>query len=422
MSFAVGQAGVDGKDLIFKPLSTEILTGEECVFTLFLPYNNPDTVRLEEPDLPHGAAFKSLKRSQSSGAVSGVQIELTVVFTEEGSHTLPPLAVTVDGARHFIPFAAAEVKANPKNLLPELFVRTDDGAELGGSDFTAAAGKPVMLTVYAQNAAEVASFSWKAPKDALFTEIERFALPFRPADSGAAREIALAKFEWIPFEAGLYALPEIRAAAETFSGARMEIVLPETFVRVLPAAAEKEAAPPETLFARAFDAPALPNVKSAPVSRDVCQRLAELRRAERRSPPWGNARQTRIRFEKEAGLPAGEAEARFFTLFALIGAASAALCALFIAAVFRKMRALIVFSAPAAALCAAGIFYAAKLFAVHGIFAGSEISAAPETSATVSLCPAGTVIRVKKSIGAWCYVWCSGGSGWVLQDDVIIIR
>ncbi|MGP1458443.1 MAG: hypothetical protein ACTTKL_03955 [Treponema sp.] len=87
---------------------------------------------------------------------------------------------------------------------------------------------------------------------------------------GAGREIALAKFEWIPFEAGLCMLPEIYATAKTFSGVRMEIVLSETFVTVLPAAAEKEAAPMETLFTRAFDAASLLTAESASVFCDVC--------------------------------------------------------------------------------------------------------------------------------------------------------
>ena len=417
-SFAVPRVGTDAQTLNAHPVSEAILTGEECRFTLFIPNTVPSSVRVEEPVLPTGAALKSLTRTQDA---HGTQVELTLVFFEAGTYTPPPLIITVDGVRRFVPFAAAEVKKNPKDVLPALFARTDDGAKLDGSTFATEAGKPVMLTVYALNAAALSSFSWKAPKDALFTERTRFDLSAIGSSGGEeGQEIPLAQFEWIPFEAGLHALPEMRAEAETFSGVRTEVFLPETFVRVIHATKENETDSAQTLFLRAFDA-ASSNVQEKVVSLADCRTLAELRRAERRSFPWGAAKRRRIRFEKDLGLPRGKAEARFFTLFMLIGAAFPAAAAFCVAAA-RKKRARNAFFVMTAGLCAAISVYAANLFTAHGVYTGSAISAAPETNASTAPCRAGTVIRIKKSVGAWHYVIFPGGSGWVLQDDVTGIR
>lgn len=418
VSFAVPRTEADANAFIARPVSSEILTGDDCVFALFIPNAAPDSVHIEDPVLPESAAFKSLTRMQRAGAIFGVQVELTVVFLEAGMYTLPPLSITVDGLRLSIPFASIEAQKNPKDVLPELCVRTADGSELGRTAFTTEAGKPVMLTVYVRNAAALASFSWKMPKDALFTELERF-VAHSSDGNGNQQEIPLAQFEWIPFEEGLCALPYMCAAVIGFSGMHTEAVLPEICVTVIQAKKEA-AAKQETLFTNAFDA-AGSNTTTAPISRAVCQTLAELRYAERRAPFWGTEKHCRIRFEKEAGLPAGRPEGQFFMLFTLSGAAFIAIAALFIA-VLRKTRAGIALFLTAAALCALSVLYAAKIFTVHAVFTGTALSAVPEASASSTPCRAGTIMRIKKSVGSWHYVTFLGGSGWVLQDDVILIR
>ena len=423
---SAGNTNDSFRELCVKSKSEFILAGEECAFELFIPDTEPESVQIGSFDFPTEIIFKSLKRTKSSGRNLGTQIEFVLIFPKEGDYTLTPLSVIIGGKNYSIPFETFNVKADPKNLLPIIFAITDDGFELAesGNDegLIAEAGKAIYFTVYIKNAAQFFSLSWETPKDSLFSEIETYA--FAENNNEIEKPIPLAKFEWIPLKAGNQPLPEIKAFVSAYSGAREEISFPKTEIKITHVKKGVSRTDKNDFFERAFEKSPGTDEKNifTGISTEDCTKLADLRSKERLSFMFQNVRHERKLFEAALGIKNEKPENNFFILLTLTAVAFLSVIAFFILLAMRKIPAFIIFLSVSLALCFAAAFYAINFFAVHGIFTGTEIYSVPEKKSSVFPYPQGKLISIKNSAGGWYYISSEQGSGWILKDDVIIIK
>lgn len=423
---SAGNTNDSFRELCVKSKSEFILAGEECAFELFIPDTEPESVQIGSFDFPPEIIFKSLKRTKSSGKNLGTQIEFVLVFSKEGDYTLSPLSVIIGGKNYSIPFETFNVKADPKNLLPIIFAITDDGFELAesGNDegLIAEAGKAIYFTVYIKNATQFFSLSWETPKDSLFSEIETYA--FAENNNEIEKRIPLAKFEWIPLRAGNQPLPEIKAFASAYSGAREEISFPKTEIKITHAKKGVSRTDKTDFFERAFETSSDADEKNIllGISAADCAKLSELRSKERHSAMFFSARHERKIFEAALGIKNEKSERNVFILLLSAVAAFLSVFMFFVFLIMHKRPAFIVSLFVSGVLCTAAACYAVSFFAVHAIFLGTEIYSVPEKKSSFFAYQSGKRVRIQNSANGWYYVLSEQGSGWISKDDVIVIK
>ena len=425
------------KELDVEPVSEKNYCGEECGFQLKIPYVKADSVMAAIPDLPSGVSFVSLRRSDYADETSGTKIELWLTFPDAGTYRLRFLRVTINGKFYNIPFKPITIYENPRNMFTQLVVEFDNGTELvrqkntrqnAKAVFSSPAGTPLYFTVYLQYAVQLVSFYWNIPKNALFTELERYEITKGMLRNSEFSEekIPVARFEWQPLVTGSAALPEISLTATSYNGSRVELSMPDSYVQIVPPVAdENDFSGEETFFAYAFTK--LPeksavSVKQA-VSQDDCRTIATLREKERNELPFGEARKERIAFERQCGIRNAENEPTYFVRNTLICLTIIFAVFLGMAVMIKKIPAIIIISTLGISCFVMMIISAVRLSSDSGIFTGGGIRAVPEeTVDAVKSIESGRLVKIEQRAGGWVYVRVGTSGGWILEDTVISIR
>jgi hypothetical protein len=430
------------RDLHVKPQNATVFTKQNCGYVLTLPGIEPEDVQTSLPELPASVSFQSSKRTEYIGVdgTHGTRLELWFVFSDPGTHTLPPLGVTVRRRSYNLVFDPVVVYENPATAIPGISVKfqtgiySEDGSVIATARnkpvLHALLGEPVIFTVYLQYAVQVPKFDWDLQKDALFTELDRYEITKgHPRGSGfSAEEIPVAKFRWEPLSTGNWSLPVVRITATAYNGSRTDLVLPDYVIAVSESdtSLQNSGSPMEDekpLFAYAFSAPA-ENVSSAEKSASPdSEKIAELRSAERHSFPCSTAERQRQELEIRSGLEPGAAEPSI-PLFHLCRLLAVLACAAAVVLLLarRIVPGVLVLCFTAAALFFS-ILFAVQLSPRYGIFSGGRISPIPEknSAATVNI-SGGVRVRILETAGGWIYIEYNDSGGWVTQNCVFLIE
>lgn len=425
------------RELDVVPVSEKNFCGEECAFELKIPYVKADRVVAAIPDLPSGVSFVSLRRSEYSDDTTGTKIELWLTFAETGTYRLRFLRVTIDGTFYNIPFLPVTISENPRDMLPQLVVAFDNGTELvhqrksrqsSSAAFSAAAGTPLYFTVYLRYAVQLVSFYWSVPKNALFTELERYEITkgtLRNSDF-SEEKIPVARFEWQPLVTGNVFLPEISLTVTSYSGGRTELSMPDAFIEIRNEAHRSETADAsENYFAYAFTALPEKNTHSVKpvVSQEDCRTIARMRAKERTSIPFGQAAKERREFEQNCGVRNAKNEPTYFSRNVLVCLAVVFFILLGAVILLRKIPVIIMCAALGIFCILMAVVSSVRLSAEYGIFTGGGIRSVPEESVEAAgSIESGRIVKIEQKAGGWVCVRVGTADGWVKEDSVVIIE
>lgn len=424
------------RELDVVPVSEQNFCGEECAFELKIPYVKADRVVAAIPDLPSGVNFVSLRRSEYSDETTGTKIELWLTFAETGTYRLRFLRVTIDGAFYNIPFLPVTISENPRDMLPQLVVVFDNGTELvrrkdsrrsASAVFSAAAGTPLYFTVYLRYAVQLVSFYWSIPKNALFTELERYEIAKgtrRNADF-SEEKMPVARFEWQPLVTGNVSLPEISLVVTSYGGGRSELSMPDAFVEIRSEARRLENTDDAgNYFAYAFTS--LPEKTARPVKNAVspedCRTIARLRAKERASVPFGHAVKERREFEESLGVRNAENEPTYWARNLLVILAAALFILLGAVILLRRIPLIIMCAALGIFCLLMAVVSSVRLSAERGVFIGGGIRTVPEESVEAAgAVGSGRIVRIEQKAGGWVCVRVGTADGWIKEDAVVVI-
>lgn len=434
---ASAQSSSEMRSLRVAPQSSTVYSGRDCMFVLVVPAAKPSDVQIETPVLPSGISFISMRRTDyiENGAQAGTEIDLWLSFRDAREYSLPPLKIKVRNRSYSIPFISVTVVQDPSTLVPCMIIRFDNGTEINNTQqsaeplFTVSAGDKIRFTVFVQYAVQVMNFEWSVPKDALFTEIQKYEITEgKPRGTEfSAERIPVGRFEWQPLATGTAALPDMHFAATTYGGVRVTLSQPDMRVSVLHA--EKKTVVPadndESYFTYAFteaEKTATDKARTAASEAD-CEKLASMRIKERHSFFQRKAAAERRAFEKGLGVTEGGREPSE-PLFLLLLSCTAAI-ALFtlILFVLKKRRSAVICTAVACALLAGTTVSGKHLSAMYGIFKGGSIHSVPdESSDRVSPADSGQRVRIEEVAGRWIYIQYGSTGGWISSSSVIVIK
>lgn len=425
------------RELDVVPVSEKNFCGEECGFELKIPYVKADSVVAAIPDLPSGVSFVSLRRSEYSDETSGTKIELWLTFSETGTYKLRFLRVTIDGAFYNIPFLPVTISENPRDMLPQLVVVFDNGTEFvrqknvrqsSAAAFSAPAGTPLYFTVYLRYAVQLVSFYWTVPKNALFTELERYEITkgtLRNSDFSEDK-IPVARFEWLPLVTGNVFLPEISLIVTSYSGGRTELSMPDSFIEIQNESRRPEsAADSENYFSYAFAALPKKNTHSVKttVTPDDCHTIARLRHAERTAAPFGKAVKDRRDYEQSLGVRNEVNEPTYFARNMFVCLSVVFFILLGTVILLRRIPLIIVCAAIGIFCLLMAVVSSVRLSTAHGIFIGGGIRPVPEAAVDiVGSIESGRMVKIEQKAGGWVCVRVGTADGWVKEDSVIIIE
>ncbi len=434
---ASAQSSSEIRSLRVTPQNGVVYSGSDCMFVLVVPAAKPSDVQVETPVLPSGISFVSMRRTDyiEKGAQAGTEIDLWFRFRDAREYSLPPLKIKIRNRSYSIPFNSVAVVQDPATLVPCLILRFENGTEVNNTQqsagplFTVAAGDKIGFTVFVQYAVQVMNLEWTVPKDALFTEIQKYEITEgKPRGREFSAELVpVGRFEWQPLAAGITALPGMHLTATTYSGGRVTLSQPDMRVSVLHA--EKKTAAPadsdESYFTYAFteaEKTETEKVRTAASEAD-CERLASLRIQERHSFFQRKAAAERRAFEKDLGVTEGGSEPSE-PLFLLLLSCTAAI-ALFAVILFvlKKRRNAVISTAVACVFLAGTTVSGMHLSAMYGVFKGGSIHSVPdESSDYVSPADSGQRVRIEEVAGKWMYIQYGSTGGWILSSSVIVIR
>lgn len=380
------------------PPEETVFVGQPCTYTLTLDGIDPSLVRAELPDFPADVRFVSSKKEAVLGADgdTGTRFHVQFVFSAAGTPRIPPLPVYVSRRAYAVPFAPVSVYEDPATLLPRLsleFERAGSRIAPQNGAVSVSVGETVRCTVYAQYCPQLLHFSWDVPKNAIFTETERFPLARgEPLPKTFSPDvIPVARFDWTPLAAGTYAVPAFAVEAVAYNGARVSLSLPAYRLVVRPSAAAPQKTaqdqPQDGVFARAFQ----------PVS------VADADSGEQD----GGARGEAVPF-----VP-GKTAARIML-------AAAVVCALVgIALVlFRRRLPPVPFALALVFLLAFG-WARANGAHTYAVFRGGIVASVPDDAAdSGTAVPAGTLVRIRERAGGWAYIDCDEACGWVRLESL----
>lgn len=423
------------RTLSVKPVNEVNFSGTDCAFELKIPFVKSDVVQAQIPDLPSGVNFVSLRRSEYSDKEVGTKIEIWLNFAEAKTYNLRSMQVYINNRFYYIPFDRIEISDNPKNMLPQLVVSFDNGVELvqlhrgkqkNPMAFTSYTGQALTFTVYLKYAVQIISFDWKVPKNALFTELERYDITkgtFRNSEF-SEEKIPVATFELEPLTKGRLYLPEIRIIATSYNGTRIELTLPDSYINVLEG--EKEViTSEENYFAYAFTEKntEVKSVVKNQISQKTCEEIARLRIEERNDLPFGEVYKKRVAFEKENGIFESSAEPTRFSLWLCLAVSGLFLIMTLIFIVAKKIKGILAFSVLLFATLVLSIVQFVRLSKNYAIFKGGSLSPVPEESVdSVASIESGKRVELEQKAGGWVYVEFGSTGGWVLEDNVVFIK
>lgn len=408
----------------------------DCAFELKIPYIKAENVQAQIPDLPNGVNFVSLRRSEYSDSETGTKIELWLNFSEAGVHRLKFLKVYLNNSWYGIPFEPITILENPRNILPQLVVSFDDGTEFVQTRkgpqktkkrFSTKAGVPVIFTVYLQYGVQIVSFNYSVPKNAIFRELERYDITRGTLRSSEFTEekIPVAQFEWEPLYRGDQYLPDLHIVATSYNGVRVDLKLPEIPINVLENVFESETENDgEELFGYAFSKKVTPSKKTekAPISIENCEKIAQLRTAERHSIPFTAEYRERKEFERSLDITESSFEPTYF-LVKLSLIIFAFFLLLLLAMIFlKKLHGIIVFSVFTIFFLVELIITSVVITTPYAIFKGGEVRPVPEliSSESASI-ESGKRVRVEQRTGGWVFVHFGNSGGWVTEDRIVFI-
>lgn len=427
--------------LSVKLVSSKNYASEDCGFILEIPYAKSTEISATIPALPQNATFVSMRLSDyvEFEKISGTKIELWLNFSEPGTYKLNPLNVTIKRRTYTVPFSTIEITENPKEMLPILVVDFENGMAISSRNvnasqkdsplFSVPVSSSLRFTVSLQYAVQLVSLYWTAPKDSLFSEVERYEISHgkEGGDVFSDVKIPIAQFEWQPLVRGEMPLPFLTIVATAYNGTQTELYMPDCFIAVTEPLSQKNTALHQTeYFSNAFSDSSRDHdvVTRLSPSKADCEKIAELRAKERMDLPFRKMRNVRAEFEKSVGIGMADDEPVYFarTIFAFLAVISVVL--LVFSIIIKKVPNImaVLFSILVIVFFVFFLLSEKSLSAEYGIFAGGVLRSVPEegVSAFESI-ESGARVKIEHRTGEWLYISKGNTGGWTNENAVILI-
>lgn len=437
---------VQGSDYFF--------TESDCPFYLDVYDVRPENVQVAVNYLPENVSFVSSKKevlmsSSSNGQyASGTRLIVYFKFSKAGRYHLRPIDVVINGGFYRLSFQSVQVFENPKFILPKLSIQFENEkftpTRRNPNHFSATAGEHIIFTVYVQYAVRVDNFAWTIPENSLFKQIKQFDSLSKINSSQAEFSPELypvVSFDWQPLTSGKFELPSIYLQATAYNGSRYDLENSSyTFDVKSPASSAKTAQKSSNLtaensensenqteiFSYAFEKPyeeELSQNKLSSSQEDLYE-LLELRQKEKRSlPKISKAAKMRVEKENQLGLNSENSEASIPIFWIFVSISIILLIAFVILFIFKRNQLGAVCALLFAIMAASSIIYGSKLTKTYVIYMGGSLSPIPEqnVSSGVNLQSGSLALLVQKA-GDWVYIKHNETYGWVLKDNVLIIK
>ena len=429
---------VQGSDYFF--------TESDCPFYLDVYDVRPENVQVAVNYLPEDVSFVSSKKevlmsSSSNGQyASGTRLIVYFKFSKAGRYHLRPVDVVINGGFYRLSFQSVNVFENPKFILPKLSIQFENEkftpTRRNPNNFTASAGEHIIFTVYVQYAVRVDNFAWTIPENSLFKQIKQYdslSLINNSETEFSPELYPVVSFDWQPLTSGKFELPSIYLQATAYNGSRYDLEN-SLYIFDVKSPAQNNAASEnfsfnenqEEIFSYAFEKPyeeELSQNKLSSSQEDLYE-LLELRQKERRSfPKISKAAKMRVEKETQLGLNSENSEASIPIFWIFVSISIILLIAFVILFIFKRNQLGAVCALLFAIMAASSIIYGSKLTKTYVIYMGGSLSPIPEknVSSGVNLQSGSLALLVQKA-GDWVYIKHNETYGWVLKDNVLIVK
>lgn len=422
------------RSLSFKKADEYFFTAEESTYVLDIANVSPDNVLVYVNALPSNVSFISSKKEillpqPGSDDDNGTRVIMNLKFARPGSYKVNAIDVMVNGIYYRIPFERVQVLDNPRQLMPELSVKFEDGRKPSSKGIIASrVGDKIKFTLYSKYAVSIENISWQVPENSLFKEVKSFDFITSSSENKtfSPEEIPLITYEWQPLVKGTYDFPKINISAISYNGSRVELTPSNLKMNVLES---KEALPSSESEYTAAYAYAFDEFKGKEEKTFVCddaavKKICSLRSKERHSLPlFSKALKERMAYEEYCGLDNVESEESLpyaiilWSLFALLILISILLF------VFKFKIQAIVFIVTAGLVFIYSVIYSKNLSQKRGVFKGGLLSPIPEKNLSTAVeLPAGCLVYIEEKASDWLYVRHNESYGWILEDSVYLIK
>lgn len=423
------------KTLEVLPAEDVNYTASDVLFTLTLPYVSSNEIQIDQPENLDGIRFKSVRKSQFYTGEGGVNVDMWVNFEEPGDYILPALSVRIYGYAYKIPFRRVHIDENMQKILPRMIFQFEDGREIiftRGKIFQkpliiGEQGTTMTFDVYLQHAVQIVSFNTFVPKNGIFSELKRYDISkVNPKGTEYSTEyVPVGRFSWTPLASGQQLLPMIQIMATAYNGDRIELKTPELMVQVHKNDVElKKLSVNEKKYDYAFVELSEKDESSQriTVTREDCQRLAFLRTAERHGSPFSSEKKSRINFEKNIGILDSQNEPLYFDLILSLSITLVFMILAIVFIIFKKMwlsiGAMILFITFMIFAILCGI----QLNSSSAVIYNGKIRNVPEDSVeAIQAIDSGSRVKILQKAGSWSFVQFGTTSGWITDDDMIMI-
>ena len=337
---------------------------------------------------------------------------------------------------YYIPFQTVKISEDPKKIQPRLIIEFENGAKVDSSKvrkssqpiFSVKNGKPLTFSLYLQHAVQIISFDVISPKNAVFTELERYD-NFSSNSRGIEYSdelVPVAKFEWIPLEKGTLELPFIRLITTAYNGNRVELLIPEINILVQDTnVALNKSLSGESIFGYAFVQPkevAVEKKQLIAISLEECKTIAQLRSSERKMLPISKAKTERKNYENSLGITDGKSEPSVFLFYIFLTVSIIILGVGIILIVLRKIPMIIVSTVFFAIFLVFTIIFATQVSKDYAILVEEKIKTIPEVSAeSFSSIKSGSRVLILQNAADWVFVQYGNTSGWTLKENIVLI-
>lgn len=412
----------------------QLFTNTNIKFEVVVPDFRPVQIDITTPEDTAYVAYKTIRRTENFGDEGGTKIEIWTTFSKAGTYTLKPLAIRIRNFNYQLQFNPVVINVNPQELVPEVVLEFSNGIEVSSSSigegknpvFEVKTGDKLKFRLNLKYAVQLVQFSWEIPKDSIFTQLKTYEITEMKYRDKTYSEnlIPVADFEWISLVPGKVTLPEFYITATGYNGRKTDVKMPKAVIQVVQKNGVTTTSNNEKFLDSAFDFS--DNVyekdSSKDVTREVCMRLASLRKNERISITRDIKKQ-REELEKEYNLPSTQNEFSIIILFisAILVVFFAFLLIIFIRKGIVGANILTgVLELCAIILLVVCIVKAKKDYAVS---LGCKIYSIPEISAgSQTEIPAGNRVLIKESVDDWCYVELGETGGWCKDSEILVIK
>lgn len=420
--------------LRFRQNQETLFTETDNSFYVEIEGVTPDSIQLAVNSLPHNVSFVSSKKEtvmiksgngQNEKYSAGTRITIWMKFLKTGFYKISPIDLVINGSFYQIPFNPVEVFENPRFINPQISVSFNN-LNIPSKRKIAEAyeGQHIVFTVNVKYANSVKNISWNIPEDSVFKKLREF--NFSGEDSFSTEFKPVAVFDWQPLKAGNWTLPEIFVTAVSYNGTISDIKTPPIAFKINEKKLTDSKPKQESPFAYAFIEPSNfdKNVSKPEAKNYDILNLIELHKKERHSIPFFNsAFKERRQIELSVGLsPSGiEPSVVFFAMM---------FCAVFILLtvslllfIFKRKKTCAIFVSLFVTFAVFLSIYGYHLFASRGIYAGGTMSPIPEKTAPTGVTiQAGSVVSIIRTAGGWMYIRHNDTYGWVLSENVYLIK